>query len=74
VNFALAPTKKFFKIFLLQNIYFLVYPLGYKEFALFKSVEQNNGFKKHHFLNQLNKIIDLKSAFKGGKYFARGKS
>jgi hypothetical protein len=51
--------------------------INLKEFALFKSVEQNNQFKKQHFLNPLNKITNLKSASKGGDkkiYFASGKS
>jgi hypothetical protein len=42
----------------------LVFP-GCKEFALFKSVEENNRFKKQKFLNGFNKITDLKTAFKG---------
>jgi hypothetical protein len=43
----------------------LVFPFGYKKFALFKFVEKNNRFKKQHFLNRVNKITDLKSASKG---------
>jgi hypothetical protein len=40
--------------------------------TLFKSVEQNNRFKKHRFLNLLNKITDLKSVSKRKKIkFAR---
>jgi hypothetical protein len=42
----------------------LVSSLGCNEFAFVKSDEQKNRFKKQHFLNQLNKITDLKSTSK----------
>jgi hypothetical protein len=48
------------------QFFFLDSSLGCKKFALLKSVEQNNWFKKQHFLNRLNKITDLKSTPKGG--------
>jgi hypothetical protein len=43
--------------------------------ALFKSVEQKNRFKKHYFLNRLNKITDLISSPKGenqNNFFCNG--
>ena len=43
----------------------MVSPLGCKEFALFKSVEQINRFKKHHFLNRFEQNNRFKKCTQG---------
>jgi hypothetical protein len=43
----------------------LVSPIGYKEFTLFKSVEQINCFKKQHFLNRVEQNNQFKKCTQG---------
>jgi hypothetical protein len=43
----------------------LVFPLGCKKFALFKSVEHINRFKKQHFLNRIEQNNRFKKCIQG---------
>jgi hypothetical protein len=49
----------------LQSKFFWFPPLGAKEFALFKSVEQINHFKKQHFLNRFEQNNRFKKYTQG---------
>jgi D-lyxose ketol-isomerase len=53
-----------FLIRFLQSKFF-VFPLGCNEFALFKSVEQINRFKKQHFLNRFEQNNRFKKCTQG---------
>jgi hypothetical protein len=46
--------------------YIFFFPRGCKEFELFKLVEQNNRFKKHHFFKSLEQNDRFKKCTQGG--------
>jgi hypothetical protein len=65
LSFVFSPCNFFSFDSPLAKLILLVSPLECNEFALFKSVEQINRFKKQHFLNQFQQNNRFKKCTNG---------